>query len=121
MSDRLSTACSPMVTAMLAQPLGTPFAVVVGAVRSILMPSTVAVATFPALSLTEADAERFEPSPLTTVSAGQATTPDRVSAQVQWTVTSFENQPFAFGVLTTAPMIVGVVSSTLTTGVVTDA
>src|SRR5690348_11411351 len=85
------------------------------------MPSTVAVAVWPALSLMLADADRALPSPLTTESAGQATTPDRLSAQVQWTVTSPVNQPLAFGVPTTFPVRVGAVLSTLMAGVVTEA
>ena len=86
------------MTGALTQPPGTPVAEVVGAVRSILMPSTVAVAVWPALSVTLAEADRSLPSPVTTVSAGQATTPDRLSVQVQWTVTSPVYQPLAFGV-----------------------
>ena len=60
-SDRLSLADRPTVTGALTQPAGTPVAEVVGAVRSILMPSTVADAALPALSLTVALAERSEP------------------------------------------------------------
>src|SRR5690348_3280303 len=121
MSDTLSLALRPTVTGALTQLDGTPEAVVVGAVRSILMLPTVALAVLPALSLTEAAADRLLPSPLTTVSAGQATTPERLSAQVQWTVTSPVNQPLPFGVLTMLPLMVGLVLSTLTDGVVTEA
>src|SRR3954451_15350868 len=121
MSDRLSWAARPTVTWLFTQPVGTFVAEVAGAVRSILMPPTVAMVVWPALSLTEAEAERLLPSPVTTVSAGQATTPDRLSAQVQWTVTSPLNQPLAFGVPTTVPEMVGGVVSTLTRGVRTEA
>src|SRR5919202_3557962 len=121
MSDRLSLAARPITTWLFTQPLGTFAAEVDGAVRSILMPLTVAVARWPALSFTVAEADRLLPSPFTTVSAGQATTPDRLSAQVQCTVTSPVNQPLLFGVPTIAPKMVGAVLSTLTTGVVTDA
>src|SRR6476619_96465 len=84
------------------------------------MPSTVAEAVWPALSVTLAEADRSLPSPLTTELAGQSTTPDRLSAQVQWTVTAPEYQPLAFGVPTTSPVIVGAVLSTLTIWVVTE-
>src|SRR5918912_3925003 len=120
MSDRLSCALSPTVTWLFTHPVGTFVAEVSGAVRSILMPFTVAVVTWPALSLTVAEADRLPPSPVTTVSAGQAITPDRLSAQVQCTVTSPVNQPLLFGVPTTLPEMVGAVLSTFTTGVVTD-
>src|SRR4051794_15453526 len=110
-----------MVTCMFTQPLGTFVADVADAVRSIMMPSTRAAAVWPARSLTDAEADRLRPSPVTTESAGQPTTPDRLSAQVQWIVTSPLNQPFAFGLPITVPEIVGAVVSTLTTGVVTDA
>src|SRR5690349_18621277 len=118
MSERLSLAVSPTVTGALSQPPGILVVEVVGAVRSILMPSTVAEAVWPALSETLAEADRSLPSPVTTASAGQAATPDRLSAQVQWTVTSPVNQPFAFGVPTTLPVMVGEVLSTFTVGVV---
>src|SRR5689334_15114788 len=113
MSERLSVACSPTVTAVLTQPPGTPVAEVAGALRSILIPVTVAVVAWPALSVTVALADRFDPSPPTSVSAGQATTPERLSSQVQWTVTSLLNQPLPFGVPTTLPVMVGAVLSTL--------
>ena len=93
---------------------------VVGAVPSILMPSTVADAVWPARSVTLAEADRSLPSPLTTESVGQAMTPDRLSAQVQWTVTSPVNQPLPFAVLTTLPVMVGAVLSTLTAEVVME-
>src|SRR4051794_12441857 len=121
MSDRLSLAASPTVTGALTQPPGTPVTEVAGAVRSTLMPSTVAEAVWPALSVTLAEADRSLPSPSTTESAGQATTPDRLSAQVQWTVTSPVNQPSPFGVPRTLPVMVGAVLSTLTSGVVIEA
>src|SRR4051812_21646698 len=105
----------------LTQPLGTPVADVAGAVRSTLMASTVAEAVWPALSVTLAEAERSLPSPLTTESAGQSTTPERLSSQLQCTVTSPLNQPLPFGVPTALPMMVGAVLSTLTAGVVTEA
>src|SRR3954454_14429221 len=97
-SERLSVPCRPTVTGALTQPPGTPVADVVGAVRSTLMPSTVAEAVWPAVSGTLAEPDRSLPSPLTRESAGQSTTPDRLSAQVQWTVTSPVYQPLAFGI-----------------------
>src|SRR3954452_17534121 len=97
-----------------------PVADVVGAVRSTLMPSTVAEAVWPALSVTLAEADRSLPSPLTTESAGQVTTPDRLSSHVQCTVTSPVNHPLAFGVPTALPVMVGAVLSTLTTELVTE-
>jgi hypothetical protein len=72
------------------------------------------------LSFTVALTVRSEPSPVTTESVGQETTPERLSLQVQWTVTSPENQPLAFGVSTTAPVMTGAVLSTLTTDVLTE-
>src|SRR5688572_30560684 len=96
MPDRLSEALSVTCTAPPYQP--APFgsatvAVVVGAERSILMPATVLVTVLPATSSQAAVAERFSPSPLTTVSAGWPAGPDSSSVQVQATVTSPVCQP----------------------------
>src|SRR4051794_7742406 len=71
--------------------------------------------------MTLALAERLLPSPVMVESAGQVRTPERLSAQVQWTFTSPVNQPLVFGELTTAPVMVGAVLSMLTTGVFTEA
>ncbi len=64
-----------------------------GAVRSILMPSTVLVAVLPAMSVQLAVEERLPPSPFTIVSAGWPAGPDSRSVQVQLTVTSPVCQP----------------------------
>ena len=56
----------------------------VGAVRSILMPLTVALLVLPALSLTEALSDRLAPSPVMLLLPGQAPSmPDRASLHVQ--------------------------------------
>ena len=87
-----------------------------GAVRSILIPLTVAEPSFPALSRTwTGPAVRFDPSPVTRLSPGTVlgSTPDRESEAVQWTTTSSLNQPFPFGVETIAPDTLGAVVSML--------
>ena len=95
----------------LAGTCGT-LAVVVGAVRSILIPSTVAVVTLPATSLIDALAPRFSPSPATVLSVGQLPSmPEPASEQVQATVTSPAYQPLALGLVVTLPVSVGGVLS----------
>ncbi len=96
--DRLSEALRVTSTLVLFQPEGA-VAVVLGVVPSILRPLTVALAVLPALSPTEALAERLLPSPVTTLLAGQAPSPampERLSLQVQATVTSPVYQPLVF-------------------------
>ena len=86
--------------------------VVVGAVRSILMPPTVFVVSLPALSATVADAERSSPSPVIVASPGAAAArPERASEAVQCTVTSPLYQPAAFGSEVAAPLSDGAVLS----------
>ena len=88
--------------------------VVVGAVRSILMPPTVVVVSLPALSATVADAERSSPSPVIVASPGAAPSrPERASEAVQCTVTSPLYQPSAFGSEVAAPLSDGAVLSML--------
>src|SRR3982751_5415953 len=95
--ERLSVAVNFTVTSPVCQPVGA-LAVVVGSCRSILMPLTVAPVVLPALSVTEAPAERLLPSPVSVLSAGAAPArPDRASAAVQRTVTSPLYQPLPFG------------------------
>src|SRR4051794_23366812 len=53
------------------------------------------------------------PSPETTSSAGHETTPERVSAQVQWMVTGPLYQPLPLGEVVAAPEMVGTVLSSL--------
>ena len=91
-------------------------AVVFGAWRSILMPSTDAVREFPALSETVADAPRSSPSPVSSSSPGTVagSTPESASPVVQWIVTSPLYQPYAFGLAVGAPESVGFVRSMLT-------
>src|SRR6476661_8648566 len=85
-----------------------------GAVRSILMSETVAVDELPARSETLADAERLSPSLVITLSAGHAPSmPERASLHVQWIVTSPWYQPFPFGAVVGAPLMIGAVLSTL--------
>jgi hypothetical protein len=53
------------------------------------------------------------PSPLRIWSAGQLTTPERLSAQENATVTSPWYQPFAFGLVVAVALMVGAVASRL--------
>src|ERR687886_308180 len=107
MPDRLSVPVSVTWTGPAYQPLGSgsgTLAEVLGAVRSILMPLTVAFVVLPALSLTEALVERLSPSVVTVLlslagavpSAVQLLMPDSASEQVKVTVTSALFQPLAF-------------------------
>ena len=78
------------------------------------MPSTVALAGFPALSAVFAVAPRFSPSPVTVLFGGHAPSmPERPSAQAHSTATSPRYQPAAFGLVVDAPLIVGEVLSML--------
>src|SRR3954452_21163378 len=80
-----------------------------------LMPDTVLVVTFPALSLTDSLAERFTPSPAIVLSAGPAPSmPESESDAVQWTFTSPEYQPSGFGLVVGAPVSVGALLSMFT-------
>src|SRR6266545_2754296 len=77
------------------------------------MPATVRLVALPALSLTDALAERSSPSPVIVLVAGQPSArPDSSSEQVQATVTSCAYQPSPFGAVVAAPSE-GAVSSTL--------
>ena len=109
---RLSAAEKCTVTAVFLHPAGASEVVTVG-VRSILMPETVADAVLPARSPTDAVAPRFAPSPVMTESTGHSPSiPESASPHVQCTVTSPRYQPFAFGGVVGAPLIVGSVLST---------
>src|SRR4051812_23320482 len=78
------------------------------------MPPTVTVAVLPALSVTVPLAV-LAPLPDSTTGSGQVATPDRPSEQVKVTVTGPEYQPLAVLVpLVTAPVMVGLVLSSLT-------
>jgi hypothetical protein len=69
-------------------------AVVIGGVRSMWIPLTDAEVPLPALSLTNAEAPRLAPSPVTVLSAGHLPSiPDSASEQLQATVTSPAYQP----------------------------
>src|ERR687892_2284205 len=118
MPDRLSRPVSVTVRALAYQPLASgaaTSAVVVGGVRSMAMPPTVACAAFPARSVTDALAEPSAPSPATVLSAGQSpSSPERASEHVHATVTSSRYQPLAFGSVVAAPCRTGGVVSTLT-------
>src|SRR5689334_8984241 len=99
-----------MVTLPLTQLFDVPLMPVVGACRSIFTDGLSAVMLLPALSLIVWVAFRPSPSPVMTLSAGQATTPERLSAQVQWIVTSPVYQPLAPSVpLMIVPLSVGAV------------
>src|SRR6476646_2292144 len=118
--DKPSCAVRPTVTSVFCQSAGAS-EVVVGATRSILMPSTVAEEWFPAWSSMLAVADRLSPSPVITESAGHGpSSPESASLHVQWTVTSPLYQPFAFGAVVAAPVIVGAVSSTLMSATVEE-
>ena len=73
-------------------------ALMVGAVLSILTVTTLLVLLLPARSVIICAVEATaSPSLLNTSSAGQLVTPDKLSAQVKWMVTSFLYQPLALG------------------------
>src|SRR5205809_277564 len=104
--ERLSWPVRVTWTAPAYQPLisgaGT-LAVVVGGLRSILMPPTVALTGLPARSDTPAVADRLSPSPRTVLSAGVAPSmPDKPSSQVKLTTTSALYQPLALAVRSAA-------------------
>src|SRR5947209_2149865 len=77
------------------------------------MPPTVCVVALPALSVAVAVEDRLSPEPVTWVSPGHWSTPDRLSAQVQWTRTSPLYQPAPFGFVVGAPDSAGGVLSRL--------
>ena len=119
MPDRPSSAVQSTVTSPLYQPaaLGAVVAAPssVGAVLSMLMPSTVADAVLPATSV--AVPVTFWPAPsfLSVVVAGeQSAMPESASSQSNDTTTSllFQPKPFAAGVR--EPSIVGLTRSILT-------
>ncbi len=112
----MSTAFRVTFTGPAYQPLSSgagTLADVAGANRSILIPLTVAVALFPALSLTEAEAPRLSPSPVMTLLGGHppAGMSESASEHVHAIVTSLEYQPFALAAEVAAPAIEGAVLS----------
>src|SRR2546421_3065969 len=110
---RLSDALKWTVKSALRQPTGAS-ELVTGAVRSILMWSTVALDSLSARSETDAEADSADPSPLITLLAGhEPAIPESASLHVQWIVTSPAYQPFPFGAVVGAPLIVGAVLSML--------
>ncbi len=117
--ERLSLPARVTVTAPVYQPLSCvpdTLAAVLGRVRSILMPPTLALVVLPALSLTEALAERSTPSPVTTLLAGQLPSPvmpERLSLHDQATVTSPLYQPLPLVGPVAEPLSDGAVLSTL--------
>src|SRR4051794_14224546 len=113
MPDRLSIALSSIVTEPLTQSEDETKDVT-GAWRSMSNGPADVVVTLPALSETLAVTDWSSPSPCTGVSAGQSpSTPDRLSSQVQATVTSPLYHPAAFGSVVATPDRVGEVVSTL--------
>src|SRR4051812_11395717 len=79
------------------------------------MPLRVAPLVFPALSLTDAPADRSSPSPVTVLFAGAfPSMPDSASLADHVTVTSPLYQPLPFGAVVAAPLSSGSVLSTLT-------
>src|SRR5206468_4054441 len=114
---RLSTPVRVTSTGPAYQPLSSgagTSAEVLGAVRSTLTPPTVLLVGLPALSLSDALAERSAPSPVIVLAAGQSPArPDSSSEQVQATVTSSAYQPSPFGAVVAAPSSEGAVLSML--------
>ncbi len=111
--ERASAADRVTSTLSAYQPLPdgcATLAEVFGAARSIRMPDTVLVVVLPALSVHVADADRFEPSPVTVLGAGDPATPEPPSVQAHVTVTSSRLHPVVLGV----PMSAGAVLSTFT-------
>ena len=97
-SERLSLAASSRVTGESTQPPGTPVAEVTGAVAVDPDAAHGGVRRVVRRGRSRRrSAARALPSPVTTVSSGQETTPERLSSQVQWTVTSPSYQPSASG------------------------
>ncbi|RXZ68195.1 hypothetical protein [Agromyces albus] len=119
--DSASTPDHPIATSPWYQPLpladvvGVP--VRVGAVLSMLMPETPALAELSALSTAVPATDWFAPSvESTTVPPPvQDLTPESASAQMSETVTSELFQPAAFAAGATFPVTVGLVSSSFTT------
>ncbi len=113
MPERESVPVSVTSTPPAYQPVGRGSGTeteVLGAVRSILMPSTVLAVLLPALSVTWADAEMLLPSPSTMLASGTApASPESASDASHVTVTSSLAQPVVLGV----PVSVGLVLSML--------
>src|SRR5687768_9348885 len=88
-------------------------AVVVGAVRSIFRPVTLADVLLSARSRTDALADRSAPSPSTALVPGHSPSmPDSASEQVQATETSERYHPLSFGSVVALPDSCGAVVST---------
>src|SRR5438093_7849785 len=90
--------------AALGEGVATPL--IVGAVLSMLIPETVALALLPALSVAVPLADWPLPS-ASVASAAQLWTPESASAQLKCTVTWLLSQPAAVGEVVAAPLIVG--------------
>jgi hypothetical protein len=82
-------------------------ALMLGAVLSMLMPDTVALALLPALSVAVPVTDWFAPSIDSVVGALQLATPESASVHVKLTVTSVLFQPAALPAGSASPMIVG--------------
>src|SRR4051812_4973872 len=108
MPERPSVAAKVMVTAWFVQPDGAEITVI-GAMRSIFRPETVADWPLSARSLTDPVADSWSPSPSTVLSAGHApgSMPDSASEQVQATAMSPRYQPAPLGAVVAAPEMTG--------------
>src|SRR5581483_3046538 len=95
--DRASPHVHRTVTAALYHPFalgarsGAPL--MVGSVRSMLMPETATVAVLPAASVAVPLTDWLPPSPDSVWSAGQSDKPEPPSVQVKWKVTGAPYQP----------------------------
>jgi hypothetical protein len=119
MPDRLSEQVKLTVTFEAFQPFpfgpGVALAVMLGSVRSMLIPAAVTEELFPALSTAVPLADWPAPCELSVIGAVHEAMPDSPSLQVKLTVTVELCHPFAFAGGETANVIDGaVVSTTLT-------
>jgi hypothetical protein len=121
MSDNASLPVKVTVTSELFQPFplagGAALALAVGAVLSMLIPLTVVLAVFPALSVAVPLADCPAPSLESVCGAAHDVMPEVGSSHVNETVTSVLFQAFPLGAGDADPLIVGAVASRL---IVTD-
>src|SRR5437867_76007 len=95
-------------------------AVMVGCVRSMLIPVSVVVTEFPAKSMQAPVADWLPPS-AKVIGADTFSTPERGSEQSKLTVTGTLYQSFAFGAVDRELVTTGLVKSTLISATVVDA
>src|SRR5881397_3929124 len=85
----------------------------VGPAVSMLMPPTMNEAAFPALSVADLVTDWLAPSPVSVTGDGHDAMPESASEHVKVIVTGPLYQPLAFGLVVTAPVMVGFVRSML--------